>query len=203
MQQALASCNSNSPSGQVSLAVCRAQDNHTGMIASDQLLHRLMVSGHPRPCHAVVSEDINHRQGVHGREAHGRTHVVAEDEEVPPYGIRPQCKAIPFKMAPIAFSRKPKCILRPAPFSGSKFRLHQYSCGCLDQDLPSPPSSPADESREISITFPEATRVAIGPSAGANVGRPASQSFGSFSVSYSLELSGKLRVFSCAKGFES
>ena len=79
----------------------------------------------------------------------------------------------------MACSRMPKCMLRPANSGLEVPGPFACSCGCWEQDRPSLPSFRADESPELRLSFPDAMRVAIGPSVEVNVGRLASQSLGS------------------------
>ena len=79
----------------------------------------------------------------------------------------------------MACSRMPKCMLRPAQFSGSKFPAPSMFVWVLGARSAEPPIISGRREPRTAIVFPEAMRVAIGPSAAVNVGRSASQPLGS------------------------
>ena len=77
--------NRNSPGGNGLVGIRRSNDNHAGNRSqSHQLLDGLMGRAVLSHGDAVVGENINHRQTVHGRQTHRRTHIVAEDQEGSP-----------------------------------------------------------------------------------------------------------------------
>ena len=75
----------DTPGGNRLVGVRRPDDNHAGDGSeSQQLFDRLMGWAVLSHGDAVVGENIDHRQSVHRREPHRRTHIVAEDQEGAP-----------------------------------------------------------------------------------------------------------------------
>ena len=102
---------------------------------------------------------------------------------------------MPFKMAPMACLPYAKMHVASAQYCGSKFPAPPMCVWVLGSRITDPPIISGNREPRTSIVFPEAMRVAIGPSAAVTFGSLASQFFRKLAAHDSLELSGEVRMF--------
>ena len=95
----------------------------------------------------------------------------------------------------MACSRMPKCMLRPAQFSGSKFPAPSMFVWVLGARSAEPPIISGRRGPRTAIVFPEAMRVAIGPSAGGECREVGVPTLRKLPVHDPLEFRGQVRVF--------